>query len=62
MCVRMGLDKAIFSYSNFQDIIKEINIFFDNHFAGKFVVNHAQLIYSAKWKFNYIIARKKRNE
>ena len=25
----MGLEKAIFGYSNFQDITKEINNFFD---------------------------------
>ena len=29
MCVHMGLEKAIFGYSNFQDITKEINNFFD---------------------------------
>ena len=56
----MRLDNAIFSYSNFQDIIKEINNFSDSHLAGKFVVNYPQLIYSTKWKFDYIIARKKK--
>ena len=60
MCVHMRLDNAIFSYLNFQDIIKEINNFFDSHLAGKFVVNYPQLIYSTKWKFDYIIARKKK--
>ena len=62
MCVHMGLDKAIFSYSNFKQIIERINNFFDKHLAGKFETNYPQLIHSAKWKFDYIIARKKRNE
>lgn len=62
MCIDIGLDKGIFGYSNFQDIINEIKDFFDTHLQGKFVVNFPQLIHSAKWKFDYIIARKKRNE
>ena len=62
MCIDIGLDKGIFGYSNFQDIINEIKDFFDTHLPGKFVVNSPQLIHSAKWKFDYIIARKKRNE
>ena len=60
MCVDMGLDKAIFAYSNFKQIIEEINKFFGNLLAGKFAANYPQLIHSAKWKFNYIVSRKKR--
>ena len=62
MCVHMGLHKAIFGYSNFQDIINEIKDFFDTHLAGKFIVNFPQLIYSPKCKFDCLIPRKKRNE
>ena len=62
MCVHMGLDKAISGYSFFEDITNKIKDFFDAHLAGKLVVNFPQLIYSAKWKFDYIIARKKRNK
>ena len=59
MCVHMGLDKAIFAYSNFDKIINELNNFFDEHLAEKFKTNYPQLIHSSKWKFDYIIARKK---
>ena len=59
MCVHMGLDKAIFAYSNFNKIINELNNFFDEHLAEKFKSNYPQLIHSSKWKFDYIIARKK---
>ena len=59
MCVHMGLDKAIFAYSNFNKIINELNNFFDEHLAEKFKTNYPQLIHSSKWKFDYIIARKK---
>ena len=32
----MGLDKSIFTYSNFNQIIERINNFFDEHLAEKF--------------------------
>ena len=59
MCVHVGLDKAIFAYSNFNKIINELNNLFDEHLAEKFKTNYPQLIHSSKWKFDYIIARKK---
>ena len=62
MNVHMGLEKAIFSYSNFNQIAEQINKFFDDHLAGKFKTNYPQLIYSAQWNFDYIIARKRKNE
>ena len=45
----MGLEKAIFSYSNFNQIVEQINKFFDDHLAGKFKTNYPQLIHSAQW-------------
>ena len=62
MCVHMGLDKAIFAYSNFKQIIEQMNKFFDDHLVARFEMNYPQLIHSTKWKFDYIVARKKRNE
>ena len=58
--VHMGLDKAFFAYSNFN--LKEferINNFFDKYLAEKLETNYPKLIHSSKWKFDYIIARKK---
>ena len=49
-----------FSYLNYANIIEQINEFFDEHLAKKFNVNYPQLIHTAKWKFDYIVARKKK--
>ena len=58
MCVHMGLEKSIFSYSNYKKITKEYNKFFEEHLSNKFIVTKLQLIHTAKWKFNYIISWK----
>ena len=62
MNIHMGLEKAIFLYSNFNQIVELINNYFDKHLAGKFQTNYPTLVHSAKWKFDYIIARKSKNE
>ena len=54
----MGLDNSMFSNTNYANIITEINKFFTEHLAEKFDVN--QLIHTAKWKFDYIVSRKKK--
>ena len=58
--VHMGLDNSIFSYPNYANIIAQINKFFNENLADKFVVNYPQLIHTAKWKFDYIVSRKKK--
>ena len=62
MCVHMGLEKSIFSYSSYKEIIEEYNKFFKEHLSNKFIVTKLQLLHTTKWKFNYIISRKKQNE
>ena len=59
-CVHMGLDNSIFSYPNYANIIAQINKFFKENLDDKFVVNYPQLIHTAKWKFDYIVSRKKK--
>ena len=54
--IHMGLDKAIFAYSNFQDLMKEINLFLDEHIPNKFSGNFPRLIHSTKWKLDYIVS------
>ena len=46
MCIHMGLDRCIFSYDNFVQIIAQINIFFSQNFGAKFIVNFPQLIHT----------------
>ena len=55
MCVHMGLNKAIFSYSNYKAIIDEYKNFLEEHLSDNFIVNNRQLIHTAKWKFDYKI-------
>ena len=49
-CIHMGLDKAIFAFSNFRELLKEVALFLDENFP--------RLIHSTKWKFDYIVATK----
>ena len=49
-CIHMGLDKAIFAFSNFRELLKEVTLFLDENFP--------RLIHSTKWKFDYIVATK----
>ena len=58
-CIHMGFNKAIFAYSNFQDLMKEINLFLNEHIPNKFSGNFPRLIDSTKWKFDYIASTKK---
>ena len=55
MCIHMGLDQCIFSYDNYA----QINIFLFQNFGAKFIANFLQLIHATKWKYGYIICRKK---
>ena len=55
----MGLDKAIFAYSNFNEIINKLNNFFDEHLSEKFKTNYPQLIHASRWNFDYITTKKK---
>ena len=51
----MGLDSSIFSYPNYANIIAQIDKVFKEN-----LLNYPQLIHTAKWKFDYIISRKKK--
>ena len=57
-CIHMGLDKAILAYSNFQDLMKEINLFLDEHIPNKLNGNFPRLIHSTKFKFDYNVSIK----
>ena len=57
-CIHMGLDKAIFAFSNFRELLKEVTLFLDENIPNKFTDNFPRLIHSTKWKFDYIVATK----
>ena len=61
-CIHMGLDKTIFSYSNFKTLLEDVTSFLDEHIPNKFSSNFRKLIHSKKWKCDYILAIKKIND
>ena len=62
LCIHLGLDKAIFSYSSFKNLLEEVTSFLDEHILNKFSSNFPKLIHSTKWKLDYILASKKVND
>ena len=58
LCIHMGLDKVIFSYSNFKELLEEVKSFLDEHIPNKFTTNLPEVIHSTKWKYDYKLASK----
>ena len=60
MLIHVGFDKAIFSYKGFRTFLAEVdNYLKDNIQSRQFnVYSIPQLINCAKWKFDYVIAKK----
>lgn len=56
--VHMGLDKSIFGFYNYHQVLKEVENFLNEHIPNKFYFCWPKLIHSSKWRFGYIIARK----
>ena len=59
--VHMGIDEPLFKFKNHTEIIAEI-IFFKKNLKDKFIVTYPYLIHTAKWKYDYIVSKKKRDE
>ena len=57
--IRMGLDRYLFSFENFRQLLLEIDCFLNDHLKNKFTsVFPPKLIKSTKWKYDYIISKK----
>ena len=57
--IHMGLDKSLFSFENYQKLLNEIDCFLNEHLEKKFIpIFPPKLIYSTKWKREYIVSRK----
>ena len=55
----MGLDKSLFSFENYQKLLNEIDRFLNEHLEKRFIpIFPPKLIYSTKWKHDYIVSRK----
>ena len=58
--IHMALDNSVFGYSNFKQLLEKIDLFVNEHLREKFSSNNfPKLIHSTKWKFDYIVCRKK---
>ena len=55
----MGLDNSLFRYENFKKLLEEVENFLNEHLPNKFIsIFPPKLIYSTKWKHDYIISKK----
>ena len=58
--VHLGLDKSIDQYTNYLDFLNEIESFFERHFKNDFeFCKPIKIVHSIKWKFDYVIFRKR---
>ena len=57
--IHMGLDNSLFGYENFKKLLEEVENFLNEHLPNKFIsIFPPKLIYSTKWKHDYIISKK----
>ena len=55
----MGLDNSLFGYENFKKLLEEVENLLNEHLPNKFIsIFPPKLIYSTKWKHDYIISKK----
>ena len=59
--VHMGLDSPLFSYSRHSQIIDQLQSFMSDELDERFKLMFPQLMSTIKWKYDYIIFRKKVN-
>ena len=58
--VHLALDKSIEQYRNYTDFLKEIESFFERHFKNEFeLCKPIKVVNTIKWKFDYVIFRKR---
>ena len=57
--IHMGLDKSLGFFENYQKRLNETDCFLNEHLQKKFIpIFPPELIYSTKWKHDYIVSRK----
>ena len=61
--IHMGLNVPLYSFKNYLDFVKEIHKFLEKELdSRRFQLVEPQLVLTVKWKYNYIILRKKKND
>ena len=59
--MHIGLDILLFSIKSYPDFIEEINKLLTKYFDNsRFVLVYPQIVLTVKWKYDYIISRKKK--
>ena len=57
--IHMCTDKSLFCFENYKLLLQEIDNFLTEHIEHKFTsVNPPKLIFSTRWKHDYIIYKK----
>ena len=57
--IHFGLEKSLVSYENYANAIRDIQEFFKKQKNEEFEFVDPVLIHTVKWKFDYIIFRRK---
>ena len=58
--IHLALNRSIEEYPNYQDFLKEIELFFESYFRKEFqMYKPIRIIHTIKWKFDYVIFRKR---
>ena len=58
--VHMAVDRCIYEYRNYKNLLDEIGEFFHRHFRRDFTFYRPiRLVPTIKWKFDYVIFRKR---
>ena len=58
--VHMAVDKCIYEYRRYRQLLDEISEFFQRHFRRDFIFYlPIRLVPTIKWKFDYVIYRKR---
>ena len=61
--VHLALEKSVYQYENYLDFLKEIESFFNRHFKNEFdLCKPIKVINTIKWKFDYVIFRKRSSD
>ena len=59
--IHLGLDKSLFSFENYKSLLTKIDNFLNEHLSDTFIyINPSKLIFSTRWKHDYIVSRKKK--
>ena len=58
--IHLGLDKSLFSFENYKSLLTKIDNFLNEHLSDTVIyINPSKLIFSTRWKHDYIVSRKK---